>query len=72
VAGANTQLNFEIFETVVNKGSGLSILYEFLSVVYLQNGCNPCYPKFIEWHNRMDIIAPPTDYTVLFVIHGEK
>ena len=46
--------------------------HKYLSVVYLQNGCTPCYPKFIEWQNKMDSINTPDDYTVLFVIKGES
>jgi hypothetical protein len=44
--------------------------YRNISVVYLQDGCAPCYPKFIEWHKRMEQIATANDYTVLFVINA--
>ena len=29
-------------------------MYNYISVVYLEDGCQPCYPKFIEWQNRID------------------
>lgn len=40
--------------------------YKFISLVYLQNDCEPCYTKFIEWHNKMDSISYSDNYTVLF------
>ena len=46
--------------------------HEYLSVVYIQNSCSPCYPKFIEWQNKMDSIDTPDNYTVLFVIKGDS
>ncbi len=70
-------LHLEIFETV-QQGNNLISFQEFrqqfkyISVVYLQNSCQPCYPKFIEWHHKMDSISTPDDYTVLFIIRGEN
>jgi len=46
--------------------------YRNISVVYLQDGCAPCYPKFIEWHRRMEKIEIADDYTVLFVINARN
>lgn len=43
--------------------------YKYLSVVYFRDGCSPCYPKFIDWHRRIDSIQKSDDYTVLFVIN---
>lgn len=43
--------------------------YRNITVVYLQDNCSPCYPKFIEWHRRMEQIAKADDYTVLFIIN---
>lgn len=62
VRQVNTLMPFEEFRS----------RYKFLSVVYLQNGCDPCYPKFIEWQQKMDSINTPDDYTVLFVYKGES
>jgi len=45
-------------------------MYRNISVVYLQDGCAPCYPKFIVWHKRMEQIEIAKDYTVLFVINA--
>jgi len=44
--------------------------YRNISVVYLQDACTPCYPKFIEWHKRMKLIETAEDYTVLFVLNA--
>src|SRR5690606_39652329 len=46
--------------------------YDYLSVVYLQNGCQPCYPKYIEWHESLDSMKVGDSYTVLFVIAGQN
>ncbi len=50
----------------------LRVEYEFLSVVYLEDGCKPCYPKFIEWHESLDSMKVGDSYTVLFVIAGQN
>jgi hypothetical protein len=44
--------------------------FEFISVVFLQEGCAPCYPKFVEWHNKMDSVPVPDNYTTLFIINA--
>lgn len=62
VRQANTVMPFNEFRQQFNH----------ISVVYLQNGCNPCYPKFIEWQNKVDSLDTPFDYTVLFIIGGEE
>ena len=46
--------------------------YPFLSLVYLEDGCAPCYPRFIEWQTRMDTLDLHEDFTVLFVILGRS
>ena len=68
-------MNVEMIDTVGQGEAALSwtdfrSMYRNISVVYLQDGCAPCYPKFIEWHKRMDQIATAKDYTVLFVINA--
>ncbi|MGM0505391.1 MAG: hypothetical protein ACQESQ_12265, partial [Bacteroidota bacterium] len=47
-------LKLENFETVQKANNILPFEdlkqdHEYFSVVYLQNSCSPCYPKFIEW-----------------------
>lgn len=73
----NKKLHLEMFEMVRQGNTFLSLdelrqQYEFLSVVYLQNGCQPCYPKFIEWQHMMDSVGCPANHTVLFVIGGNS
>lgn len=68
-------LNIELIDTVRQQEEALSwsdfrTMYHNISIVYLQDGCAPCYPKFIEWHKRMEQIATAGDYTVLFVINA--
>ena len=46
--------------------------YPFLSLVYLEDGCAPCYPRFIEWQTRMDTLDLHEDFTVLFIILGSS
>jgi len=68
-------LNVEMIDTV-NQGEAAISWNDFrnkyrnISIVYLQDGCAPCYPKFIEWHKSMEQIAKANDYTVLFVINA--
>ena len=46
--------------------------YPFVSLVYLEDGCSPCYPRFIEWQTRMDTLALSDDFSVLFIIQGHS
>ena len=73
----NKELNLKLFQAVQQANRTLPLdeirqNHRFLSVVYLQNGCNPCYPKFIKWQQKMDSIDTPEDHTVLFVIKGDN
>jgi hypothetical protein len=68
-------LNVEMIDTVRQGEAAISwtdlrSMYRNISVVYLQDGCAPCYPKFIEWHKRMGQIATANDYTILFIINA--
>jgi len=73
----NKPLILQMFQTV-QQANNLLFFEElkqnhgYLSVVYLQNSCSPCYPKFIEWQNKMDSIDTADNYSVLFVIKGES
>jgi hypothetical protein len=46
--------------------------FPFISLVYLEDGCAPCYPRFIEWQTRMDTLDVHKDFTVLFIILGSS
>jgi len=71
----NKTINLEVFDTVRQKNelipySDFRKMYKYISIVYLEEGCNPCYPKFIEWQDKMDSLNKRADYTVLFIIQG--
>lgn len=42
--------------------------YKALSIVYLEDGCQPCLESFISWHELMDSVSKPNGYSILFVI----
>jgi hypothetical protein len=70
-------LKIKMFKTVQQANTLLSLEelkqnHGYLSVVYLQNSCSPCYPKFIKWQQKMDSIDTPDNYSVLFVIRGNS
>ncbi|MEX2410988.1 MAG: hypothetical protein WD607_06370 [Candidatus Paceibacterota bacterium] len=44
--------------------------YRHISLVYLEDGCRPCFPRYIEWQTRMDTMDLNHDFTVLFIING--
>ncbi len=75
----NKKVNLEMFQsfpvhhrdTIVNLKEDLLKKYSFISIVYLKDGCAPCYPAFIEWHKAVDSFSVK-DYTVLFVIEGNS
>ena len=72
----NKTIHLEAFDIVRQGKVFLSLdelkeKYKYLSVVYLEDGCQSCYPKFIEWHQKFDSIAVSGNYSVLFVIHGK-
>jgi hypothetical protein len=46
--------------------------FKFISLVYLEDGCLPCYPRFIEWQTRMDTLDLNDDFSVLFIIRGRS
>jgi hypothetical protein len=72
----NKSLNIALFDSI-SSGQGQISYYDFrkqfnfVSVVFLQEGCAPCYPKFLEWHNKMDPVIAPDNYTTLFIINAK-
>ena len=71
----NKSLNIAMFDSVLHRGQSVEIKklrerYDFFSVVYLQGGCAPCYPRFVEWHRQMDSLNVNGNHAVLFVIDG--
>ncbi len=73
-AALKTRLDVSSIGEVIHSDSTLSFSelrnrFRHISVVYLQDGCAPCYPKYINWHQRIDTIPKADDYTVLFIIN---
>jgi hypothetical protein len=73
----NKVLDIELLEKTERVSGCMTICeirerYPYISVIYLQNGCAPCYPKFIEWQKRFGAMELPVGYTVLFVIQGNS
>lgn len=73
----NTPLNVVLFDSVHYGKGAVSFTdfrkqYEFISVVFLQDGCAPCYPKFVEWHRKMESVSHPENYTTLFIINARN
>lgn len=46
--------------------------YKYISLVYLQDGCGPCYPNFILWHTEMQKLDCPENHILLFIIKGNS
>lgn len=73
----NKTLHLSMFETVQQANTLFTYdefrnQHKFLSIIYLQNGCQPCYPKFIEWHKKTDSLFINDNYALLFIIEGDN
>lgn len=71
----NKNIKLDMFKTAYGKDSVFTLRqfrkqYDYISVVYLQNECGPCYRRYIDWHEKMDSINQFVNHTVLFVIQG--
>ena len=72
----NREVEISMFNCVSQKRKSVLLEdvwseYDFLSVVYLKEGCSPCYPKFLDWHTKMGVLDSIGNHTVLFVIDGQ-
>lgn len=56
----DTLINLDI---ILNK-------HKYISLVYLQDGCAPCYPIYADWHMKLDSLGVMDHYSVLFIIEG--
>lgn len=70
------ELNLSMFKNVLHQGDTISLenfnkKFKYKSIVYLLNGCSPCYSNYIRWHQEFKIIEPNDNYTILFVIRGK-
>ena len=72
----NTPLEITMFDTILHRDTHITMQqlrekYTYLSVVYLRDGCQPCYPKFVEWHQKMEAFSQWPKHTVLFIIQAD-
>jgi hypothetical protein len=73
----NKKVNLNVFESIYFNDSVVNIeelrkKVDYISIVYLRDGCAPCYPKYIAWHQKMDSIGSNEKHTVLFIIEGNS
>ncbi len=71
------ELNLSIVDTVWKGEQHIGFnefreKYKYISVVCLKEGCEPCYPNFIKWQEKMDSVGMAPNSTLLFVIQGGK
>ncbi|MDD4384394.1 MAG: hypothetical protein PHD06_04365 [Bacteroidales bacterium] len=71
------EVQLKMFKTVVKQGEDIPLneildKYRYISLVYLRQDCEPCYEKYIDWHEKMDSIGIWENYTILFVIVGRN
>lgn len=52
--------------------SDILLRYDYVYVIYLEDNCKPCYPKFAEWQKKIVEMTIPDNFTVLFVIQGNN
>jgi hypothetical protein len=69
------KLNLDMLDVVYHKGETVEVntmldRYKHFSVIYLQYGCEPCYPKYIDWHKKLDSLVSSDSYTAIFIIEG--
>jgi len=67
------KIDLSMFERVRYMGDTIpfkDILNEFdyISIVYLENECSPCYSKYIEWYKEMQDVEVLKPYTIFFVV----
>ena len=46
--------------------------FKYITLVFLQDGCGPCYPNFIRWHTEMQKLNSPENHVLLFIIKGRS
>ena len=71
------EINLEMVDYIRSKNKEISFdnfrsKYKYIYLVCLQQGCGTCYPKYVEWQEKTDLINKFNDVTVLFVIKGNS
>ncbi len=70
------KLNIEMFNTIFNGGDTIPmdtfcLKYKYKSIVFLENGCSPCYNKYITWNKEIGKLGYKSNYSILFIIKGK-
>ena len=73
----NTILDLSCYEDVLSRDTIIAFeelrsRYNYLSIVYLENGCRPCYSKYISWIKNMDSLLIENKSSVLFIEQGDS
>ncbi len=73
----NSEAKLNQFEYVLKQGAIIPYnkfreQFDYLSLIYLRDGYQPCYPTFIEWQQKIDSITTPDNHTLLFIIQGDN
>ncbi len=66
------KVNIDMFDSIQFKTTMIPFTkfrdkYQYISVVYLEDGCMPCYTEFVDWQNNLDSLSLSEHYTVLFI-----
>jgi len=46
--------------------------FKYITLIFLQDGCGPCYPNFIRWHTEMQKLNCPENHALLFIVKGRS
>lgn len=76
-ATINKTVNLDFYDEVRYIDSLISFKefrhrFDYISIVYLENGCKPCYSKYINWQNKMNSMILDNKSTVLFIEQGDS
>lgn len=69
------EVNLEMVKVIQNNDVSLAQFrskYKFLYLVYLKNGCTPCYSTFIDWQREMPTISEFDNFSILFIINSKS
>ncbi len=70
-------INISSFDTIYNfkqvySFSELNVNYDFITLVYLEEGCTSCYNEFQKWSKAINLYKSLDNCTVVFIFHGNS
>lgn len=73
----NKSIDLGMFEKVLKSDTKVSFegfrnRFSYLYLVYLQDGCRPCYQEYVLWQNEMNNLSLADNFTILFIINSES